>query len=305
MAFVTPVPPAWDGRLSAAGRRPIHMAPLPARQPMFSLPPLPPRTTGLDAASVRLNAAAQRLSGLRRLNGAADDAAGLAISERLWAQLRGEQVAAQGALDGSSLAETADAALGQIDDRLQRMRELALQSRNGALADSDRRQLDAEYRQLGEEVNRVIGATRFNGRHVLADDAGVHPIGTGAGARDTLALATPDLRADAGLGAATDGSVATAAGGAGAIEAIDRALASLAGHRAVLGASQRRLEAAGDTAALRAATLSVAHDRLTGADPAAEASAWRLAGLQHEAALWAYHRAADAAPTRRLLTLFG
>ncbi len=304
MASVTPGPTASAARLSAARRRPIHAAPLPPRRPMLSLRPLPARTTGLDAAHLRLNAAQQRLSGLRRLHGAADDAAGLAISERLWAQLRGEQVAAQGAQDGLSLAETADAALGQIDERLQRMRELALQSRNGTLADSDRRQLDAEYRQLGEEVNRVIGATRFNGRRVLADDAGAHEIGTGAGARDRLTLATPDLRADAGLGAATGGSVATAGAGASAIDAIDRALASLAGHRATLGAGQRRLEAAADTAALQAGTATRAYERLTSADPAAAVGSWRQARAQYEAAALAY-RAADAAPMRRLLSLFG
>jgi flagellin len=270
---------------------------------MFSLSSLPASSRWLDAASDRLDGASQRWSTQRRINSARDDAAGLAISERFLAQIRGEQVAQRGAADGLSLAETADGALGQVSENLQRMRELALQSRNGSLGDSDRAHLDAEYRQLGLEVGRVVGATSFNGQKILAGDAGARDINTGPGAHDTLTLTTPDLRSDTDLSAATGGSIASAGSSGAMVDAIDKALASIEGQRATLGASQNRLQAVADTAALHQETASRVYDRLTSADPAATASQWRLAQVQQYAAVSMFRL--DASSTRQLLSLFG
>jgi len=269
---------------------------------MFSLSTLP-SSRWIDAASDRLGSAQQQLSSLRRINRAADDAAGLAISERFLAQINGQQVARQGARDGLSLAETADGALGQVNDNLQRMRELALQSRNGTLSDSDRTSLDTEYRQLGQEIDRVVGATSFNGQKILAGDAGAHEINTGPGSQDTLTLTTPDLSSDGDLASATGGSIATAGGSTAMVDAIDQALESLGTERAALGASQNRLEAVADTAALHYETAARVYDRLTSADPAATASQWRLAQVQQYAATAMFRQ--DSGSIRQLLSLFG
>lgn len=260
-------------------------------------------TRWIDSAGSRMNQASERLSSFKRINSAADDAAGLAISQRMVSVLNGERVARQGALDGLSLAETADGALGQVSSNLQRMRELALQSRNGTLNDSDRASLNAEYQELGEEVNRVIGGTSFNGQKILADDAGTRQINTGAGAHDTLALSTPDLQNDSALAEATGGNVATAGGSQDMIEAIDEALESVGQHRATLGASERRLQAAADTSDLRYESTARSYARLTETDVAATSSAWRQAQVQQYAAISMYRQQHDS--MQRLLSMFG
>lgn len=264
---------------------------------------LPTTSRWMDSAGGRLDTATRRLATLRRIGSAADDAAGLSISERFLAQMNGERIARQGAMDGLSLAETADGALGQVSSDLQRMRELALQSRNGTLSDGDRASLDGEYQQLAQEVNRVIGGTSFNGQKILAQDAGSRPINTGPGAHDTLSLSTPDLRADADLASATGGHLASSAGSATMLDAIDGALESIGGHRATLGATQHRLQAAADTSDLRFENSARSYDRLTSADPAATASAWRAAQVQQYAAISMFRM--NTGTMQQLLSLFG
>jgi len=109
----------------------------------------------------------QRLSSGLRINSAKDDAAGLAISERFTTQIRGLDVAARNANDGISLAQTAEGALAEIGNNLQRIRELAVQSRNATNSDSDRKALDAEVQQLKAEIDRVAEHTDFNGTKLL------------------------------------------------------------------------------------------------------------------------------------------
>jgi flagellin len=257
----------------------------------------------MDSASTRLDTATRRLAALRRIDTAADDAAGLSISGRFLAQLNGERIARQGTMDGLSLAETADGALGQVSSDLQRMRELALQSRNGTLSDRDRASLDGEYQQLAQEVNRVAGGTSFNGQKILAQDAGAHPINTGAGPRDTLALSTPDLRGDTDLAGATGGHLTSVNGSASLVDTLDSALESIGRHRATLGAAEHHLQAAAGTSELRYESSARSSDRLTSADPAATASAWRSAQVQQYAAISMFRR--DASAMQQLLSLFG
>ena len=270
---------------------------------MLNLSPVLGSSRWLDAAGWRQNQAGQRLASLRRINSAADDAAGLAISERFLTQMNGDRIAHQGAMDGLSLAETADGALGQVSGNLQRMRELALQSRNGTLNDRDRTSLNAEYQQLGEEVNRVIGGTSFNGQKVLANDAGTRKINTGAGSQDTLDLRTPDLRQDTDLSGATGGSIATAGGSQTMIDTIDKALDSVGRHRATLGASQNRLQAVADATDLHFESASRAYDRLVSADIPATSSAWHQASVQQYAAISMLR--SNQSWMQRLLSLFG
>lgn len=270
---------------------------------MINFNSYPSSTRWMDAASWRLNTASERLSSFKRINSAADDAAGLAISERLVSQMNGERIAHQGAMDGMSLAETADGALGQVSSNLQRMRELALQSRNGTLNDRDRASLNAEYQQLGQEVNRVIGSTSFNGQKILAGDAGTRQINTGPGTSDTLDVSTPDLRNDSDLSHVTNGDITTSGNSQQAMDSIDDALKTVGEHRATLGASQRRLEAVADTTDLRFESASRAYDRVASADVASTASDWRRAQVQQYAAISMFRT--NQTTMQQLLSLFG
>jgi flagellin len=110
----------------------------------------------------------QRLSSGLRVNSAKDDAAGLAIAERMNTQVRGMNVAMRNANDGISLAQVAEGALGKVGDIFQRMRELAVQSANGTNSDDDRTSLNEEFVQLAQEATRTLGGTQFNGQNILA-----------------------------------------------------------------------------------------------------------------------------------------
>jgi flagellin len=117
----------------------------------------------------------QRLSSGLRVNSAKDDAAGLAIAERMNAQVRGMNVAIRNANDGISLAQTAEGALGKVGDSLQRMRELAVQARNATNSDSDKDSLNKEYGELAKEIQRVLGGTTFNGKAILGGASARRP----------------------------------------------------------------------------------------------------------------------------------
>src|SRR5512137_1329292 len=114
----------------------------------------------------------QRLSSGLRVNSAKDDAAGLAIADRMNTQIRGINVAVRNANDGISLAQTAEGALSTVTDVLQRMRELAVQAQNGSNGTGDRANLDTEYQQLQAEVTRIATQTKFNGKAIVGADAG-------------------------------------------------------------------------------------------------------------------------------------
>src|SRR5690606_34644591 len=149
----------------------------------------------LDTNSSALATAVQRLSSGMRVNSAKDDAAGLAIAERMNTQIRGMNVAIRNANDGISLAQTAEGALGQISEMAQRMRELAVQSRNATNTAADRVNLNAEYQQLAEEITRTIASTTFNGLAILGANAGTQEfqVGPGATAGDRISITTTTL----------------------------------------------------------------------------------------------------------------
>ncbi|MFW2355092.1 flagellin [Hydrogenophaga sp.] len=132
----------------------------------------------------------QRLSSGLRVNSAKDDAAGLAISERMNAQVRGLNVAARNANDGISLAQTAEGALGKVGDMLQRMRELAVQSSNATNNQTDRNALDAEVTALKDEIGRVAGSTKFNGTSLLDGSFASQSFQVGANAGETITVST-------------------------------------------------------------------------------------------------------------------
>ena len=144
------------------------------------------RNSSLSAGS--LATSMQRLSSGLRVNSAKDDAAGLAISERMNAQSKGLAVAARNANDGISLAQTAEGALGKVGDMLQRMRELAVQSANATNSEDDRKAMQAEVSQLVSEIDRVAKTSSFNGTKLLNGDfaGGVFQVGASAGDNITV-----------------------------------------------------------------------------------------------------------------------
>ena len=142
----------------------------------------------LSSNSADLGTTIQRLSSGLRINSAKDDAAGLAISERFTTQIRGMDQAARNANDGISLAQTAEGALGEIGNNLQRIRELAVQSRNATNSDSDRKALDAEVTQLKAEIQRVAEQTNFNGTKLLDGNFGDAVFQVGADQGQTITV---------------------------------------------------------------------------------------------------------------------
>ena len=146
------------------------------------------------ASQASLATALERLSTGFRVNSAGDDAAGLAISERFTAQIRGQSVAQRNANDAISLAQTAEGALGVVSDGLQRMRELTLQSLNGLNTDGDRAAIQEEVRQLRQEVERIAQDTTFNGMKVLGGGRSTMHFQIGAGRGEVLSLRGMDAR---------------------------------------------------------------------------------------------------------------
>ncbi|MBI3150270.1 MAG: flagellin [Betaproteobacteria bacterium] len=144
----------------------------------------------LNTSQNVLSVSLQRLSSGLRINSAKDDAAGLAISERMTAQVRGLNQAARNANDGISLSQTAEGALGEIGNNLQRMRELALQSANATNSSTDRAALQAEASQLISEITRVAGQTQFNGLNLLDGTFTAQNFQVGANANQTIAVSS-------------------------------------------------------------------------------------------------------------------
>lgn len=172
----------------------------------------------LDRSQAGAATALQRLSSGLRINSARDDAAGLAVSERMSAQLRGTHQALRNVNDGISMFQTGEHALGEMTDRLQRMRELAVQSLNGTNAKADRASLDGEVQQSLAEVQRTASSTSFNGRKLLDGSAGLSQFQIGAGSADTLDIdLSTDLRTDqlGAIATARTADLRTTSGGGG------------------------------------------------------------------------------------------
>ncbi len=228
----------------------------------------------LSASQGSLATSIQRLSSGLRVNSAKDDAAGLAISERMNAQVRGMDVAQRNAGDAISLAQTAEGSLGQVSDMLQRMRELAVQSANGTNSASDRANLQAEYAQLSDEIDRTLSGTTFNGTTLF--DAATDfdfQVGTGTSANDTVSISRNDLTADADLTAVIAADISTSATTAqDAMDDIDAALDTINSERANYGAAQNRFETIISGLKVTSENTSAARGRIIDADYAKESA---------------------------------
>jgi flagellin len=239
----------------------------------------------LASSQGALSVAMQRLSSGLRVNSAKDDAAGLAIAERMNAQVRGMNVAARNANDGISLSQTAEGALGKIGDAMQRMRELAVQSANGTNNSQDRDNLQAEFQQLNDEVARIVSGTRFNGT-VLFDGTSASfsfQVGAGTDATDTLTINTVDLTATVGALAALNISGADSTGALAAMTALDTGIMDTTTARATFGAAQNRFDSVIGSLTVFAENLAAARGRIMDADFAAETAALSRAQILQQA----------------------
>jgi len=239
------------------------------------------RNLGMSQAS--LATSMQRLSSGLRVNSAKDDAAGLAIAERMNAQVRGMNVAIRNANDGISLAQTAEGALGSVGDSLQRMRELAVQARNSTNSDQDKDSLDKEFGELAKEIQRVLGGATFNNKHVLGADAGslTFQVGANTSSDDTISITTTKMTTaseittvagtdNTGAGRAKIDSTADSTALGTVIDDIDAALDKVNSERATLGASQSRFDAVIANLQVAAENQTAARSRIVDADFAAE-----------------------------------
>ena len=230
-----------------------------------------------SASQMSLSTAMQRLSSGLRVNTAKDDAAGLAIAERMNAQVRGMNVAIRNANDGISMAQTAEGALSKVGDALQRMRELAVQARNGTNSDSDKNSLNKEFAELQKEITRVLGGTAFNGKNILGADGTsfTFQVGANTSTDDVIEVEFENLTSNADITAvtvttATIGSTADASAIASVIDDIDVALDTVNDKRATFGATQSRFEAVIATLQVAVENQSSARSRIVDADFAIE-----------------------------------
>jgi flagellin len=225
-----------------------------------------------------LSKAMEQLSTGKRINTAADDAAGLAISNKMTAQVRGLNQAVRNANDSISMIQTAEGATQEITNMLQRMRELAVQSANDTNTDTDRGSLDAEFEQLSEEINRIAESTQFNTKNVLAGTSGgstqTMTFHVGANASQTIEVEFLNMTTASG---ATLSSVAWASGSGSfniatqsdansAITTIDEAIEAVDEFRADLGAKVNRLTYAADNLTNVSQNTSASRSRILDAD---------------------------------------
>jgi flagellin len=225
----------------------------------------------LASVTERLGGSYRRLSTGLRISTAADDAAGLAISERLRSQIRSLEQAKRNANDGISYVQTAEGALNEVSSILTRLRELAIQSANGSVSNADKETLDEEFQSLIGEINRIGRSTEFNGIKLLDGSSSTVTFQVGFGTTtsiDTLSISlSPSLSTTLALNSLDIGS-----GGATttAITNIDSAINTVSQLRGSLGAIQNRLGSTINNLAIQSENLSAAESRIRDVDVAYE-----------------------------------
>jgi flagellin len=236
---------------------------------------------GSRVANQMLQTAMERLSSGKRINSSKDDAAGLAIASTMTSSIRGMSQAIRNANDGISLAQTAEGALGEVTNILQRVRELAVQAASGTYSNADRTNLQAEVTELSDQIDNIISSTTFNG-NTLFDSAAAttFDVQIGSGATDQLTISIGALNM-APVGTA---SVATAAGATAALAVVDTALTAVSTNRASLGASQSRLESVVNNLTSNVTNLSDARSRIEDTDFSAETTNLAKAQILSQAA---------------------
>jgi flagellin len=238
---------------------------------------------GSRMANASMQSAMERLSTGRRINSAKDDAAGLAIASSMTSAIRGMSQGVRNANDGKSMAQTAEGALGEVTNMLQRIRELAVQSASGTYQDSDRTNLQAEVGELQAQIADVLADSEFNGVKLFdgtAGAAGVVSIQVGSNSGETVDLSLTAVTLT-GLATAT---VATRTGADSALGVVDTALETIATKRATLGASQNRLDSVVNNLTNNVNNLTDARSRIEDADFSAETTALAKSQILSQAA---------------------
>jgi flagellin len=245
------------------------------------------------SANMALSTSMERLSTGKRINSAKDDAAGLAISSSMTAQIKGMNQAIRNSNDGIALAQTAEGSLSEVNNMLQRMRELAVQSASGTYQKTDRDNLETEIDALQAQITDVVTNSKFNGVTLFgaAADTTVNiQTGTsGTGTTDQVAITIGKLEKTTAAAASTVSITGADAAGAGAAAArsalttIDAALAEVSSVRAGLGASQNRLQSVVNNLTTNSTNLTDAKSRIEDADFSTETTALAKAQILSQA----------------------
>lgn len=232
----------------------------------------------------------EKLSSGLRINRAADDAAGLAISEGLKSQVNGLNVASRNAQDGISVIQTAEGALTEVHSILQRMRDLAVQGGNGSNNDNSRAAITKEAGELSLELRRIAESTNFNGIDLLKGGELTFQVGAGGTDNDAITIDLADVATAVGTLASADGTAVGAGfvitdntAARGTVDTIDAAINAISTARSSLGASQNRFESAINSLNVSAENLSAANSRIRDTDMAAEMVKYTAANILSQA----------------------
>jgi len=235
-----------------------------------------PSFQSLDQATKSQQTQQQRLSSGQRINSAKDDAAGLAISNRMDTQSRSMTVAIRNTMDGVSRIQVEDGALGGITEDLERIRELKVQQSNGILSDTDKQALQSEIDQRIESINTQFKQTEFNGRNVFEKNDQAFQVGANAGDQITLkGTGVADTLSQLGIGSDSEFS----------LDALDQALESVNERRVELGAVSNRLEASAEFVALKNQNNQEASSRIRDTDFAQATSEKAKNDIQRQVAI--------------------
>ncbi|WP_374077305.1 flagellin [Bdellovibrio bacteriovorus] len=229
----------------------------------------------LYMTQINANRSMARLASGFRINQAADDAAGLAISENLKGQIRGLRQANRNANDGISLVQVAEGSLNEVSNMLIRLRELGVQASSDTIGETERKFLDVEYQQLKSEIQRITEATEFNGYELLNGTGGMIDIQVGVNNdpfRDRISFNSGAANASVDALGLTAESVATKEGAQLSLDTIDQAMTSVNAIRANFGALQNRLVSTSNNLLIADENLSAANSRIRDTDVAAETS---------------------------------
>jgi len=226
----------------------------------------------LNVSQLAVNKSFQRLSSGFRINTAADDAAGLAISEHMKSQIRSYAVAERNASDAISMTQTAEASLGDMHDILGRMRELAMQSANGDMTAIDRGYIDTEFQSLKAEMARIEGSSKFNGQPLVSATSSniTFQIGLDNTAADQITLTFGGLTITALLANTSNLAGATAGNALAALSTIDTAIEQISNSRAKYGATLNRLDITTASIQTMRLNISAANSRIRDVDVATE-----------------------------------
>ncbi|NIJ09572.1 flagellin [Sphingomonas vulcanisoli] len=235
---------------------------------------------GSRMADAALSQAMQRLSSGKRINSAQDDAAGLAIANSMTSQITGMNQAIRNSNDGISMAQTADGALSEVTNMLQRIRELAVEASSGTYSSSDKTNLQSEVSQLASQITSVTSNTKFNGIALFsgaAGSSGTVTIQTGASASDTVDMDFTQLDLSA------VSSVDLTTGASAALTSVDTLIGTVSGKQAKFGAAESRLNSVVNNLTSNVTNLSQARSQIQDADYSTETSALAKAQILSQA----------------------